>query len=519
MPHLAAALLILVMLALPSGAFAQAGVSYQVPPDNPFVGQAGAAPEVYALGLRNPYRFSFDRQNGDLLIGDVGGAQREEIDWVTAAGARGANFGWACLEGTQPGPSNCEVPDRVEPLFEYPTSSPDAVTGGFVVRDPALTGLFGRYLYADHYTGEIFSLKLAFGDTDNTPTGETIPTLASFGEDASGRLYAVNRIDGTLSRLVPGPTSGTLGKEALAGPFALPIAIGTYPGDANRLFVGEQAGKVRLVVDGAVRPTPFLDVAPFGLTWGVSSERGLLSVVAAPDYPSSGKIYVYYTDSGGDIRIEEFTRSEVNPEVADPSSRRTVLVIEHSSAENHNGGQMHFGADGCMWVTTGDGGGATGHANNPQNPGTLLGKVLRIDPEPPGPGRAECVAAQALPGPGGGAGADTTAPSVFARAPRRQRVLRQRGAFVFVSCSENCSLSAGGTLVIGRGRLLLRRVPIALAGGSRTRLLVRAHPRARRLLRAALRRGRRPRVELRLHATDAAGNRSPVMRRSVRVRR
>jgi glucose/arabinose dehydrogenase len=517
MPYLAAALLILMMLALPSGAFAQAGVSYQVPADNPFVGQAGAAPEVYALGLRNPYRFSFDRQNGDLLIGDVGGAQREEVDWITATAARGANFGWPCREGSVAGPGDdeCPAPGAIEPLFDYPTSSPDAVTGGFVVRDPGIPDpLFGRYLYADHYTGEIFSLRLAFGDPDNTTTGETIPTLASFGEDASGRLYAVNRLDGTLRRLVPGPTPGTLDKEELTGPFSLPIAIGTYPGDANRLFVGEQGGKVRLVVDGAVRTTPFLEVAP---SWGVNSERGLLSVVAAPDYPSSGKIYVYYTDLGGDIRIEEFIRSTVNPEVADPSSRRTVLVIEHSSAANHNGGQMHFGADGCMWITTGDGGGATGHQNNPQNPATLLGKVLRIDPEPPGPGRPECVESQGLPGPGGGV--DTTAPTVFASAPRRQRVLRQRGAFVFVSCSEHCSLNAGGTLVIGRRRLLLRRVPAALAGGSRTRLLVRARPRARRLLRTALLRGRRPRIELRVHASDAAGNRSPVVRRSLRARR
>jgi glucose/arabinose dehydrogenase len=518
MPHLATALLILLMLAVPSGAFAQAGVSYQVPPDNPFVGQAGAAPEVYALGLRNPYRFSFDRQSGDVLIGDVGGSLREEIDWVTAAGARGANFGWPCREGTVAGPGDdeCPAPGAIEPLFDYPTSSPDAVTGGFVVRDPALTGLFGRYLYADHYTGEIFSLKLALGDPDNTTTGETIPTLASFGEDASGRLYAVNRIDGTLRRLVAGPTSGTLSKEVLAGPFSLPIAIGTYPGDANRLFVGEQGGKVRLVVDDAVRSMPYLDVAPFGLD--PAGERGLLSVVAAPDYPSSGKIYVYYTDADGDIRIEEFIRSSANPEIADPSTRRTVLVIEHSSAANHNGGQMHFGADGCMWVTTGDGGGSTGHANNPQNPSTLLGKVLRIDPEAPGPGRPECVASQGLPGPGAG-DSDTTAPSVFASARRRQRVLRQGGAFVNVRCSEHCSLNAGGTLLIRRRRLLLRRVPAALTGGSRARLLVRVRPRGRRVLRRALRRGGRPRVQLRLHASDAAGNRSPLVLRSVRVRR
>jgi hypothetical protein len=89
MPYLATALLILVFLVAPAGASA----SYQVPTDNPFVGVSGAAPAVYAYGLRDPFRFSFDRSTGDLLIGDVGGAQREEIDWIGTASARRANFG------------------------------------------------------------------------------------------------------------------------------------------------------------------------------------------------------------------------------------------------------------------------------------------------------------------------------------------------------------------------------------------------------------------------------------------
>ena len=155
MPPLAVALLTLLLLTPVMGC-AQAGISYQVPADNPFVGRAGAAPEVYAYGLRNPYRFSFDRQTGDLVIGDVGGSLREEIDWIGVAAARGANFGWACREGkiAGPRPDECPVPGAVEPLFDYPTSSPDAVTGGFVVRDPSLTGLVGRYLYAvDRWCG------------------------------------------------------------------------------------------------------------------------------------------------------------------------------------------------------------------------------------------------------------------------------------------------------------------------------------------------------------------------------
>jgi hypothetical protein len=482
-----------------ANAVAQAGVSYQVPPDNPFVGQGGAGPEVYAYGLRNPYRFSFDRQTGDLMIGDVGGSQREEIDWIGGAAARGANFGWACREGKAPGPrpDECPVPGAVEPLFDYPTNSPDAVTGGFVVRDPSLNGLVGRYLYADYYTGLIRSLALNFANPDDQSTGLTVTTLASFGEDAAGRLYAASNGGGQIVRLVAGGSPGTLGSQPLSGPFSSPAA----------------GGKVRLVVDDAVRPTPFLDIAPFGLSLG--GERGLLSVVAAPDYASSGKVYVYYTDSGGDIRIEEFTRSSTNPETADPSSRRTVLVIEHSDEGNHNGGQLHFGADGCLWVTTGDGGGQNDEHNNAQNVGTLLGKVLRFDPDPPGVGGPACGTAPSA----SGGGADVTAPTLAVRVPRRQRVLRLRGAVAYVRCSEACALAAGGTLRIGSRRLLLRRAVGSGQPSPRTRLKLRLRTRSALMLRRALANGRRPRVEVRLRARDAAGNRSALVRRSVRVRR
>jgi glucose/arabinose dehydrogenase len=514
-PHLAAALLILLLL--PAAVFAQAGTSYQIPPDNPFVGQAGSAPEVYALGLRNPYRYSFDRTTGNLLIGDVGGGLREEIDWIGAAAARGANFGWACREGkvAGPRPDECPVPNAVAPLFDYPTSSPDAVTGGFVVRDSSLTGLVGRALYADYYTGLIRSLALSFANPDDRSTGATVPQLASFGEDAAGRLYAASNDGDQLVRLVAGSSPGTLDSVPLTGTLNAPIALGTYPGDSDRLFIAEKAGTIRLAEAGAVLPTPYLDIT--SLVNSSATERGLLSVVAAPDYATTGKVYVYYTDSGGDIRIEEFTRSPVAPETADPATRRTVLTIEHSSQSNHNGGQLHFGRDGCLWVTTGDGGGQNNQLNNAQNRGTLLGKIVRIDPDPPGAGGPVC-RAQGTVGAPPGATPDTTAPRVRARAPGRQRVLRLRGAVVYVRCDERCRLSVGGTLRIGQRRLLLRRVTATGAANQRRRLKPRVRPRGLRRLRRALANGRRPRVSLRIRASDEAGNRS-LVRRGVRVRR
>jgi glucose/arabinose dehydrogenase len=493
--------------AAPAAAHAQAGVSYQIPPDNPFVGQAGAALEVYALGLRNPFRFSFDRQTGDLLIGDVGGSAREEVDWIGAAAARGANFGWPCREGKTAGPVGppdprclAPAPPYVEPLFDYPRPSTGAaVTGGYIVRDSSLAGLVGRALYADFFPGAIRSLALNPSSPGDAATGATQPQLAAFGEDAAGRLYIASFASNAVHRLVSdGP--GALSSTQLAGPWDQPIAIAAVPGDPERLLVAERGGRVRLVVNGVPQPGAIATVpTPPGVSTG--GERGLLSVAAAPDFAATGRLYVYYTDLEGDIRIDEFAGG----------ARRGILTIEHSSAGNHNGGQLQFGPDGYLWVSTGDGGGQDDQFNNAQNHGTLLGKLLRINPAPP-PAAAGGPAAPV---------ADTTAPVLRVRVKRRQRVLRLRGAVAYVRCSEPCSVAIRARLRIGRASYRMRRAARAAQVGQRVRMKVRLTKRGRRVLRRAARRGRlrRASVRLNLRATDAAGLRSPLVRRTVRVRR
>jgi glucose/arabinose dehydrogenase len=498
--------------AWPSLASGQAGMSYQIPPDNPFVGQAGAAPEIYAIGLRNPFRFSFDRQTGDLLIGDVGGGQREEIDWIGAAAARGANFGWPCREGKVAGPPldpshpPCPnpAPVYVEPLFDYPTSGA-AIVGGYVVRDPSLTGLFGRALYADYFDGDIRSVARDPAAPNDSSTGQTHTNLASFGEDAAGRLYIADLGSNAVLRLVAGGSPGMLSSTPVTGSWDQPIAIGTVPGDPDRLLVGERPGRVRLVVNGVAQPGAIATVPdPPGVSTG--GERGLLSVAAAPDFATTGRLFVYYTDAGGDIRIDEFTGAV----------RREVMTIEHSNAGNHNGGQLQFGRDGCLWITTGDGGGQNDQFQNAQNLATHLGKILRIDPDPAG---TPCGAA----GPGGGTGngQDVTPPTLRARAKRRQRVLRLGGVVVYVRCGEACSVAAGGRLRVGRRVVRMRRVDRAAQVGRRVRLKVPLTRTGRRVLRRAARRDRLRRASVRvgLRATDAAGLRSPLVRRTVRVRR
>jgi glucose/arabinose dehydrogenase len=490
---------------------AAGGQAYRIPADNPFVGVAGAAPEVYAVGLRNPFRFSFDRATGDLLIGDVGGGQREEIDWISRAAARGANFGWPCREGKLPGPVGppdprcpAPAPAYVEPLFDYPTPGGAAIMGGYVVRDSSLAGLFGRALYADYFVGDIRSVALNPAAPGDATTGQSHANLTSFGEDAAGRLYIADLGSNAVLRLTAGSSAGTLSSTPLGGTWDQPIALATVPGDAERLLVGERGGRVRLVVGGVAQTGAIATVPnPPGVSTG--GESGLLSVAAAPDFVSTGRLYVYYTDLGGDVRIDEFTGG----------ARREILTIEHSSAGNHNGGQLQFGADGCLWITTGDGGGQNDQFNNAQNLGTHLGKILRIDPNVTGPlcGGPAPVAPAVAP-------ADTP-PTLRARVKRRQRVLRLRGAVAYARCSEPCSVAARGRLRIGRARYRMRRLGRAAQTGQRVRLKVRLTKQGRRALRRCARRGRlrRASVHLTLRATDAAGLASPALRRTVRVRR
>jgi hypothetical protein len=178
---------------------------YSVPPDNPY------GTSVWARGLRNPFRFSFDRKTGDLVIGDVGQNAREEVDWLPFSSGlgRAANFGWACEEGltTGPNPHDCPLGSNyVAPVFDYSRPSPRAITGGVVVRDPGLPTLVGRYLYADSYAGNIRSLVLhSPSATDDRSAG--LPhrdQIVDFGEDACGHVYVVSLTAGTVERIQDG---------------------------------------------------------------------------------------------------------------------------------------------------------------------------------------------------------------------------------------------------------------------------------------------------------------------------
>jgi glucose/arabinose dehydrogenase len=183
---------------------------YTVPPSNPFVGQSGAAAEIYSYGLRNPWRFSFDRATGDLAIADVGQGETEEVDFATNGAAKGTNYGWRPFEGRRrtPGIAGSEsAPNAVAPVIELSHDDGNcSITGGYVVRDKDLPALDGRYVYGDFCKGQLRSAKLSAGAASGdaaVPGVATVDQLSSFGEDARGRVY-VTSLSGPVYRLAAG---------------------------------------------------------------------------------------------------------------------------------------------------------------------------------------------------------------------------------------------------------------------------------------------------------------------------
>ena len=184
--------------------------AYAIPADNPFNSDTSFAPEVWSYGLRNPWRFSFDRQTGDLYIGDVGQDTWEEVDIAPVSAQRGqaANFGWNIMEGKHCYPSApCDSTHSVLPVLEYPhTFGGCAITGGYVYRGAVFSGLLGHYFYADFCTGDVHSFAYpgGAGVVNWSPLLSPGPNISSFGQDVRGELYVL-QLSGGVYRIVPSP--------------------------------------------------------------------------------------------------------------------------------------------------------------------------------------------------------------------------------------------------------------------------------------------------------------------------
>lgn len=179
--------------------------AYTVPADNPFVGTDGALGEIWSTGLRNPWRFSFDRPTGDLWIADVGQGQWEEIDLARATdgGGRGTNFGWSAFEGTHPFNDDVPTDGVTMPIYEYEHGDRGcAVSGGVVAHDPALATLDGWYVYSDYCSGQVRGLHVTGEKVDGDVELANSAAVAAVVDGPNGEIYVLSTQNGIL-RLIP----------------------------------------------------------------------------------------------------------------------------------------------------------------------------------------------------------------------------------------------------------------------------------------------------------------------------
>lgn len=240
------------------------GLNYGIPPNNPFVGNTeGWREEIFAYGLRNPWRLTIDRSTGDVWVGDVGESSWEEVNWIQP----GQNYGWPIMEGEACAPFNppgCDQTGLTLPVWAYSHDVGNSITGGYVYRGNAIPVLRGRYVYADFSTMRIWAI-----DRDN-PTSSTLLrdtgfNMTTFGEDLEGELYFTQFFAGNIFKILPGPGATDVTDS---DPLPSSVALFAFPnpsrGAANIRFTSE-AGDVRLgVYDLLGRRVALLFDAPVG---------------------------------------------------------------------------------------------------------------------------------------------------------------------------------------------------------------------------------------------------------------
>jgi len=176
------------------------------------------------------------------------------------------------------------------------------------------------------------------------------------------------------------PQSSSLRLQPISTSLSSPVFMTAPPNDSTRLFIVQQGGLIRVfdVAAGALRTAPFLNVSSLLSTGG---ERGLLGMAFDPQYAANRQFYIHYTNTTGDIVIARYLRNATDANLADSSSATILLTVEHSAESNHNGGMLAFGPDGCLYAGVGDGGGVGDPNNNAQTLSSLLGKLLRLNPD------------------------------------------------------------------------------------------------------------------------------------------
>jgi uncharacterized repeat protein (TIGR03806 family) len=268
---------------------------YAIPADNPYAA-GGGAPEVYAMGLRNPWRFSQDRVSGEIWAGDVGDADWEEVDKIV----NGGNYGWPIREGAHCVAAGCDATGLIDPVYEYSHDNGCAVVGGHVYRGSALPSLFGKYIFADVCTGEISSLE----ETDQGPVVDSLIAsglgILTFGEASDGEIYLMSANRPRLLQLVPDDSG------APAGNFPMrlsdtgcvdpsdpkKVAEGVIPYDVNTELWSDGASKRRWM---ALPDGTQIDVLPDG-DWGFPVGTVLIKEFSWNGDPFETRLMVRHDD-------------------------------------------------------------------------------------------------------------------------------------------------------------------------------------------------------------------------------
>ncbi|MEJ2559559.1 MAG: PQQ-dependent sugar dehydrogenase, partial [Anaerolineae bacterium] len=182
--------------------------TYTVPGDNPYLGRSDARPEIWALGVRNPWRFAFDQATGDLYIADVGQNQYEEVDFQPAASQGGENYGWDLMEAShcfEPS-AGCDTSGLVLPVTEYDHAQGCSITGGYVYRGTRYPQMAGVYFFSDFCSGNIWGLRQELsGEWKMALLLNTGMSISSFGTDSAGEIYVVGYRDGIIYHLFAAP--------------------------------------------------------------------------------------------------------------------------------------------------------------------------------------------------------------------------------------------------------------------------------------------------------------------------
>jgi glucose/arabinose dehydrogenase len=280
--------------------------------------------------------------------------------------------------GTTDGPP---PPGLTDPIWEYPRTEGQSITGGYVYRGPSIASLVGKYVYADHLTRHIWALSYA--DTTNEFLADAPNRVSSFGVAENGELFICGYNNSAVTKIRGLNETGGVYTTTDAFPnltFDRPVDLQNAGDGSNRLFVVEQVGIIRVFPNDAAAAAHevFLDIRT---RVACCSELGLLGLAFHPDYENNGFFYVYYTSLGGAPYVDRLSRFQVSagdPDDADESTEKILFQISDRQG-NHNGGALCFGDDGYLYVAIGDEGGGGDTYNNAQNRAVLFGKILRLD--------------------------------------------------------------------------------------------------------------------------------------------